>query len=543
VRTRLPLATAWSVLALAAVVWVGGCGEVGRFLRIGKYQFMAPEKVIEPPEGSPINPIMGSIGPTDRAQDIIPNAVWPADDDLKYTDEDYVIGPTDVLDISILDLFTDGLETVLRRQVSASGYIDLPLLSERVKAEGYTKDEFKEVVVDAYSPSVLRSPTVSVTIAARRQNTFSILGAVSRPGTYNVLRRDMRLLEALAMAGGITQTNIRYIYVIRPKPAERIRKERVAPLPPERGGPLVLPPLPPEAPATQPAATQPGEEEREKALQELGKALPGVQPKPTTEPATQPVTRPATKPAPKPSALMLSEAAGAGGTPGTRPAATDQDLRRAAKMPRWIYRAGKWTRALEPGAATQPAGEAEEAEPRDPSDPFGWKKIDKSEMARIIAINLRQLRAGDPRMNVVIRDNDIVQVPTLEVGEFYVMGEVVRPGVYSLTGRQITVKMAMAAAGNMNALAWPENSLLIRRIDGRQEQVIPLNLEAIFHGEDPDVFLKPNDVIAVGTDVRSTFLIVMRNAFRMTYGFGFIYDRNFADLRPVTPTSRRFTRW
>ena len=146
-------------------------------------------------------------------------------------------------------------------------------------------------------------------------------------------------------------------------------------------------------------------------------------------------------------------------------------------------------------------------------------------------------------MNIVIRNNDIVHVPTLEVGEFYVMGEVLRPGVYSLTGRQITVKMAMAASGNLSALAWPENSILIRRIDGRQEQIIPLDLEAILQGEDPDVFLKPNDVIAVGTEVRSSFFAVMRNAFRMTYGFGFIYDRNFDDVRNVTPTSRRFTRW
>ncbi|MGB2824748.1 MAG: polysaccharide biosynthesis/export family protein, partial [Phycisphaerae bacterium] len=261
-RKTLPLATRWSALAATALVLMGGCNSVGRFFRVGQHQFLAPEKVIKQPEGSPINPIMGSIGPTDRAQDVIPTAVWPTDEDLTYTDEDYVIGPTDILDISVLDLFTDGLETVLRRQVSASGYVDLPLLTERVGAEGYTKDEFKEVVIDAYSPNVLRSPTVSVTVAARRQNTFSILGAVNRPGTYNILRKDMRLLEAVALAGGISQTNIRYIYVIRPKPATRIRKERKAPVGLERGGGLTLPPLPPEAPTTQPAATQPGVDER-----------------------------------------------------------------------------------------------------------------------------------------------------------------------------------------------------------------------------------------------------------------------------------------
>ena len=36
----------------------------------------------------------------------------------------------DILDISILDLLENGVETVLRRQVTTSGYIDLPLLPD-----------------------------------------------------------------------------------------------------------------------------------------------------------------------------------------------------------------------------------------------------------------------------------------------------------------------------------------------------------------------------------------------------------------------------
>jgi len=165
------------------------------------------------------------------------------------------------------------------------------------------------------------------------------------------------------------------------------------------------------------------------------------------------------------------------------------------------------------------------------------------EASEIIAIKLKALQNGDPRMNVVVRDNDVVYVPTLEVGEFYVAGEVNRPGVYSLTGRRITVKQALTAAGGFNPIAWPENAVLVRRIGQNQEQAIPLNLEAITMGTEPDLLLKPDDVILVGTSAGSSFMAVVRNAFRMTYGFGFIYDRNFADPLFVTPTHRRFTRW
>ncbi len=523
------------MLVLAAVQLLAGCtGPVADWFKTDRTRLLGPEKVIRKPEGSPINPILGSIGPTDRSQELVPNAEFPREGDWSYSDEDYVIGPTDVLDISILDLFNEGLETVLRRQVSASGYVDLPLLPERIKAEGLTKDQLKDAVINAYSPDILRDPTISVTLAAQRQNTFSVLGAIARPGTYNILRKDMRLMEALALAGGITQSNIKYLYVIRPSPAERVTAEGgparpgVTPM-----GPAELPELPEAiAPDTEPTtapspppATQPGPgDDTDAALRELGEALGGD--------AKPPATAPATSPAPGVMRFSETGAAGSGGSGsggGTK----------------WIYSAGKWVRARPAeGPRTRPApAPAGKPGEEDAADPFGWRELDKSDQARIVAINIDQLRSGDPRMNIVMRNNDIVQVPTLEVGEFYIMGEVVRPGVYSLTGRQITVKMAVAAAGNMNALAWPENSVLIRRIGGRQEQIIPLDLEAIFQGEDPDVFLKPNDVVAVGTDVRSNFFAVIRNAFRMSYGFGFIYDRNFADPQAFTPTSRRFTRW
>ena len=139
------------------------------------------------------------------------------------------------------------------------------------------------------------------------------------------------------------------------------------------------------------------------------------------------------------------------------------------------------------------------------------------------------MEAMDPLMNIIIRKNDIIEVPPLQVGEFYVMGEVLRPGVYNLTGRKVTVKMAVAAAGNLGPLSWPTNSILIRRVGGNKEQIIPLNLQRIFEGKDPDFFLKPDDVIAVGTYWGAPFLAVWRNAFRMTYGFGFIYDRNYSE--------------
>jgi hypothetical protein len=75
--------------------------------------------------------------------------------------------------------------------------------------------------------------------------------------------------------------------------------------------------------------------------------------------------------------------------------------------------------------------------------------------------------------------------------------------------------------------------------------MIPVNIEAIFRGDEADYFLKADDVIAVGSDIKSTFYAVFRNAFRLTYGCGFIYDRNFSDpmMYPGQVDSERFKRW
>ena len=54
-----------------------------------------------------------------------------------------------------------------------------------------------------------------------------------------------------------------------------------------------------------------------------------------------------------------------------------------------------------------------------------------------------------------------------------------------------------------------------------------VNLVKVFEGKQPDIFLKPYDIVQVGTNALAPFFAALRNGFRITYGFGFLYDRNF----------------
>ncbi|MDP6635479.1 MAG: polysaccharide biosynthesis/export family protein [Phycisphaerae bacterium] len=568
-----------TTVVLVAATFLGGCSTAmkkrfGKMFETSKYRFMDSSKVIVPHEGSPVTPIYANSGDADITDELPPNATPPTPEDLTYSDRDYIIGPTDVLDISVLDLLENGVETVLRRQVTTSGHIDLPLLPERLKVEGLNKEQLTETIKDVYSRDVLKNPIVSVTIAARRQSTYSILDAVASPGTYQIERRDMRLLNALAAARGITQQNIRYIYVIRPQPAKVLNPTTTGT---KGAGPAVAPvaasrtaPPPASRPGT---ATAPKKTTGSKvdngdtsdALRELGNALTG---NPGDAPKTKPADRPGKKPVDTtPAPVVMPTFAETSSVAAAASTSAEAGPQADGLSEKWIFVDGKWIKSIQKApVATQPSGRGaptvtpvrvlprtQKATPvvrrrrrDDPlEDPYQWKDADRSNLARVIFIDLQRLLQGDARLNIVIRDNDIIRVPSLEVGEFYVMGEVQRPGVYTLTGRKVTIKMALAAAGNLNALAYPENSTLVRRIGRDQEQTTAINVRAIVAGTEPDQFLKPNDVLEIGTHWKTSFLAVVRNAFRVSYGFGMIYDRNFGAARRAGEQldGYRFSRW
>lgn len=195
----------------------------------------------------------------------------------------------------------------------------------------------------------------------------------------------------------------------------------------------------------------------------------------------------------------------------------------------WVFRDGRWV-PIEKGLPepTQPPLPPEPGllpEERLPME-LEWEEAVKTRLLRIPA---DRLLAGDPRYNVVIKPGDTIHVPVDIIGEFCIMGNVNRSGFVNLTGRPLTLKMAIAAAGGLGPLAWPKHCEVVRRLGERKEEIVMVDLDKVAEGEQPDFFIKPNDLINVGTHPTSRWRAVLRNAFRAAYGFGFVYDRNFAD--------------
>ena len=78
-------------------------------------------------------------------------------------------------------------------------------------------------------------------------------------------------------------------------------------------------------------------------------------------------------------------------------------------------------------------------------EPFEFNRLTQ-ENQRIIRVSLRALNDGDMKQNLVIRPGDTLMIPGPVIGEYYMAGHVGAPGAYSLNGRQITLRQAIAAA-------------------------------------------------------------------------------------------------
>ncbi|MHC4191772.1 MAG: polysaccharide biosynthesis/export family protein [Planctomycetota bacterium] len=215
------------------------------------------------------------------------------------------------------------------------------------------------------------------------------------------------------------------------------------------------------------------------------------------------------------------------------PTKPTEDEQEKAGHVEWIFQNGKWIpiQARPP----KPIGPVIRVEPEErPVGPlreqvfpdFEWAKAAKT---RVMKIPADKLLAGDPRYNVVIKPGDTVYVPVDIIGEFCIMGNVNRTGFIPITGRPMTLKMAIAAAGGLGPLAYPRRCEVVRRIGREKEEIVMVDLDKIASGEQPDFFIKPHDLINVGTHATSRYRAILRNAYRATYGFGFVYDRNFAD--------------
>jgi polysaccharide export outer membrane protein len=120
-----------------------------------------------------------------------------------------ILGPEDLLEINVFDV--DELNRTVR--VSESGTVSLPLIGD-VMAGGLTPRQFQDRIRERLGDLFLHDPQVSIFVREHGSKRVSVLGAVGRPGVYEMVG-PRKLLQVLAQAGGLGPEAADELYVIR----------------------------------------------------------------------------------------------------------------------------------------------------------------------------------------------------------------------------------------------------------------------------------------------------------------------------------------
>lgn len=105
---------------------------------------------------------------------------------------------------------------------------------------------------------------------------------------------------------------------------------------------------------------------------------------------------------------------------------------------------------------------------------------------------------GDPKLNILLEPNDIINIPVDKIIHIYIFGQVMNPSALDVRKSNMpTLLMAIAQAGGFSERA-SKGGVVIKRIDENGKEVqIKVNCKDIIKGKKKDIQLQENDVVYV----------------------------------------------
>ena len=114
---------------------------------------------------------------------------------------DYVLAAGDTIDLMVYR----EPDLNMRSKIARDGRVQLPLLGE-VSVAGMTGRDAQEHIRKLLNADYLVDPQVYLNIASYTQRKITLIGQVTRPGSYELQGNEsLGILEAIGMAGGFTR--------------------------------------------------------------------------------------------------------------------------------------------------------------------------------------------------------------------------------------------------------------------------------------------------------------------------------------------------
>lgn len=99
-------------------------------------------------------------------------------------------------------------------QIRPDGKITLPLVGD-VPAAGRTSVELRDAIAKSLQ-EYMTDPTVTVIVTETTPQIVYVTGEVNKPGAYSLVNGQMSIIQAIALAGGLTEfANKKDIQVLR----------------------------------------------------------------------------------------------------------------------------------------------------------------------------------------------------------------------------------------------------------------------------------------------------------------------------------------
>jgi len=141
--------------------------------------------------------------------------LWQARDSNAPTD--FAVGPGDVITVSVSEV-----EELQRQQVRVSpdGTIGLPLVGI-MEVSGMSENGLRSALVQRLAPYV-KFPRVELFVERYQARDVAVMGAVQKPGLYDLRNSGVSIMDVIGEAGGMTTEAAQKVIFVPPKAGSEV---------------------------------------------------------------------------------------------------------------------------------------------------------------------------------------------------------------------------------------------------------------------------------------------------------------------------------
>ena len=139
------------------------------------------------------------------------------------------VGPSDLLDVSIVTGLASDETEPLQVRVGDDGSVDIPYVGSVVVSGLEPTAVADRIAAAAVERGIYLRPQVSVTVTEQATNRVTVLGAVAEPGVQEVPRNACDILTSIAAAGGFTEEAGTVVEILRHDSASLVNNSPTAP--------------------------------------------------------------------------------------------------------------------------------------------------------------------------------------------------------------------------------------------------------------------------------------------------------------------------